>query len=445
MTTMNTAQTQVPLWQQLQATARVVSLVRQGQSTTSVLPTVDAGLRAGIQALSFSVLRQLGRAEALRKLLAPNRPGEPADALLCTALALLCAAAEDASYEAHTLVNQAVEAAKKNSATRAQAAFINACLRRFLREREALMGRAHGNPVARWNHPAWWITKLREDWPDHWDAILKAAQQSPPLVLRVNIRKTTQRDYLQLLQDAGFKAHAVGSYGISMVRSVPVSQLPNFSQGWVSVQDAAAQMAAPLLVSALVQTKRARVLDACAAPGGKTAHLLELADIDVLALDIDAGRCQRIHDNLQRLGLNASVLAADALAVKDWWDGQLFDAVLLDAPCSAAGIVRRHPDIRWLRRKSDIQTLASLQQRLMRTLWQLVRPGGAMLYSTCSVFKAEGVEQLEAFLDNNKDVRLLASPGHLLPAWADPGAMVMDNGSRDQDGFYYALLQKAVQ
>ncbi len=442
---MNTAQTQVPLWQQLQATARVVSLVRQGQSTTSVLPTVDAGLRAGVQALSFSVLRQLGRAEALRKTLAPRRPAEAADALLCTALALLCPAAEDAAYEAHTLVNQTVEAAKKNRATRAQASFINACLRRFLRERQTLMRQSEGDPVARWNHPAWWVSQLKKDWPDHWATLLQAAQQPPPLTLRVNSRKTTQQDYLQLLHDAGLTAHAIGSHGISLERSVPVTQLPHFSQGWVSVQDAAAQRAAPLLLSALKQPKAARVLDACAAPGGKTAHLLELADLDVLALDVDPLRCERIHDNLQRLGLQAQVKVADALAVKDWWDGQLFDGVLLDAPCSASGIVRRHPDIRWLRRQSDIPSLASLQQGLMKALWQLLRPGGVMLYCTCSVFKAEGVEQLETFLDNNKDVRLLPSPGHLLPVRADSGAMVMDNGSRDHDGFYYALLQKAVQ
>ena len=441
---MSTAQTTAPLWQQLQASARVLAQIRQGQSATPVLAAIAAEQRAGVQALSFAVLRDLGRAQALRKALAPRKPNEAVDALLCTALALLCPNFA-AAYEAHTLVNQAVEAAKKDRLTRAQAPFINACLRCFLRERERLMAHTDTDPQALWNHPPWWISRLKQDWPSQWQRVLTAAQSPGPLTLRVNGRKTTQKAYLALLGELGLRASAVGSFGVRLDKPVPVMQLPHFAQGWVSVQDAAAQLAAPLLLSALAKPQGARVLDACAAPGGKAAHLLEMADLDLLALEVDAIRCERIHDTLERLGLNAQVLAADAEQVALWWDGRLFDAVMLDAPCSASGIVRRHPDIRWLRRASDIDALAALQQRLMHALWPLLRPGGVMLYCTCSVFKAEGEDRLKTFLVNNTDATLLPSPGHLLPAHAEPDVSLGDNAHCDQDGFYYALLRKAVQ
>src|SRR5690606_23583700 len=221
----------------------------------------------------------------------------------------------------------------------------------------------------------------------------------------------------------------------------------------VSVQDAAAQMAAPLLLDGLDLKQPLRVLDACAAPGGKTAHLLELAGpgapLQVTALEIDAARSARIGDNLQRLGLQAQVLVADAARPQDWWQqasgGALFDAILLDAPCTASGIVRRHPDVRWLRRESDIAQLAALQSRLLAALWPLVRPGGRLLYCTCSVFRAEGDTQVQTFLAHNTDAQLLPSPGHLLPGNADKGGAVPDNLSGDHDGFFYALLQKSAQ
>jgi 16S rRNA (cytosine967-C5)-methyltransferase len=184
------------------------------------------------------------------------------------------------------------------------------------------------------------------------------------------------------------------------------------------------------------------VLDACAAPGGKTAHLLELADCDVTALDVDPVRCERVHETLHRLGLQARVLAADAAAVRTWWDGQPFDAILLDAPCSASGIVRRHPDVRWLRRPSDIDQLVAIQARLLNALWPLVRPGGRLLYSTCSVFRAEGENQIQTFLAHNTEALLLPSPGHLLPFSSPKLGVVLDNPAGEHDGFYYALLQK---
>ncbi|MEY4265681.1 MAG: hypothetical protein RIS90_216, partial [Pseudomonadota bacterium] len=235
---------------------------------------------------------------------------------------------------------------------------------------------------------------------------------------------------------------AVGPCAVTLRQAKPVTALPGFAQGMVSVQDPAAQLAAPLLWSGLTGPGRLRVLDACAAPGGKPAHLLELADCDLTALDLDPLRCERIHQTLQRLGLQARVQVADAAALASWWDGQPFDAILLDAPCSASGIVRRHPDVPWLRRPTDIAQLAVIQQRLLSALWPALRSGGRLLYSTCSVFREEGEKQIETFLANNTQARLLPSPGHLLPVPAVAVGSVPDNQRGEHDGFYYALLQK---
>jgi 16S rRNA (cytosine967-C5)-methyltransferase len=261
------------------------------------------------------------------------------------------------------------------------------------------------------------------------------------MVLRVNVLQTTISDYLAELAACGIPARAVGPYGIELAKAVPVSQLPGFGTGRVSVQDAAAQMAAPLLLSGLVPKHVLRVLDACAAPGGKTGHLLELGVAKVVALDVDAGRCERIHQNLGRLGLAADVIAADAARPDTWWDGTAFDAILLDAPCTASGIVRRHPDVRWLRREADIAQLAALQRQLLQALWPLLAPGGRLLYCTCSLFLAEGQQQVETFLAHNTDAMLLPSPGHLIPVFPGKQHTVTDNPG-DHDGFFYALLQK---
>ncbi|MDO8767276.1 MAG: 16S rRNA (cytosine(967)-C(5))-methyltransferase RsmB [Burkholderiaceae bacterium] len=438
---MDLSEQKIPLWRQLQAVAAVLQAVRSGTSATAALDAVAAPLRPGVQALSFSVLRSLGRAEALRQLLAERRPPPPADALLCTALALAWSE-QDAPYEVFTLVNQTVESAKKSAAIKAQANFINACLRRFLREREALVARTDPNPLARWNHPGWWIDRLRQERPDDWQDILAANNRHAPMTLRVNARRASPSAYLQTLREAGINAVAAGSWGITLERPRPVQEIPGFADGVVSVQDSAAQLAAPLLLSGLVSPAPLRVLDACAAPGGKTAHLLELADCQVTALDVDPLRCERIHQTLQRLGLQARVLAADAADTAAWWDGELFDAVLLDAPCSASGIVRRHPDVRWLRRESDIAKLAKIQARLLKALWVLVKPGGRLLYCSCSVFRAEGEDQIKAFLGHNTNSVLLPSPGHLMPLSGVNSARVPDNPIGDHDGFYYALLEK---
>jgi 16S rRNA (cytosine967-C5)-methyltransferase len=431
----------IPLWRQLQGAAHVLAAVRAGTSATAAIVKADATLRPGVQALAFQVLRNLGRAEALRQQLARRTPPPQADALLCTALAL-CWRDADAPYEVFTLVDQAVEAAKHDAATHAQAGFINACLRRFLREREGLVMTTDRNPVALWNHPRWWIDRLRRDHPKQWQDILQANNSQAPLTLRVNARKSTPALVQSALAAAGAPAEVIGEHGLLLTRARPVDQIPGFAEGLVSVQDAAAQLAAPLLLGDFDRRATLRVLDACAAPGGKTAHLLELADAEVTAIDVDAARCERIRDNLRRLGLQALVLAGDASKPAAWWDGVSFDAILLDAPCTASGIVRRHPDVRWLRRETDIAQLAGVQARLLAALWPLLRPGGRLLYCTCSVFRAEGEVQAQTFVAHNTDAFLRQAPGHLTPQTGAKGNPVPDNPEGDHDGFYYALLEK---
>ena len=432
---------QVPLWRQLQAAAQVVEAVREGQSGSAAVEAVAADLRPGVQALAFHVWRHLGRAEALRRLLAKRPPPPAVDALLCVALALAWTDA-GAPYDAFTLVNQCVEAAKRDIGMRAQANFVNACLRRFLREREDLVAATNADPVARWNHPGWWIQRLKKDHPQDWQALLLAANQQAPMALRVNALQASVAGYLAELADCGIAATAAGEFGIALTKAVPVSQLPGFASGRVSVQDVAAQMAAPLLLAGLGDRAGLRVLDACAAPGGKTGHLLELGLAHVTALDVDAQRCERVRQNLARLGLAAEVLVGDAARPDLWWDGQVFDAILLDAPCTASGIVRRHPDVRWLRRETDIAQLALLQKKLLQTLWPLLAPGGRLLYCTCSLFLAEGSQQVQTFLAHHTDARLLPSPGHLIPQNPGKPDLVPDNRRGDHDGFFYALLQK---
>ncbi|MDB5850619.1 MAG: rRNA ((967)-C(5))-methyltransferase [Rhodoferax sp.] len=433
----------IPLWRQLQATASVLMAVRQGASATPSLAAVDAPLRPGVQSLVFHALRHLGRAEVLRSLLANRPPAPKVDALLCLALALAWRV-EDAPYEAFTLVNQTVEAANRGPA-KAQASFINACLRRFLRERDELVAISERDPVAVWNHPRWWIQRLRTEQPAHWQAVLGANNQHAPMTLRVNRRNTTVDHFLQTLAALDIAATPVATSGVQLGKAHPVQAIPGFDAGAFSVQDAAAQLAAPLLLRELDTRQPLRLLDACAAPGGKTAHLLELADAPgthVTALDIDGKRCERIHQTLQRLGLQAEVVAADAARPDSWWNGLLFDGILLDAPCTASGIVRRHPDVRWLRRESDIAQLAGIQATLLARLWPLLRPGGRMVYCTCSVFQAEGREQIETFLTRHTDAILKPSPGHLMPQNGVDCATFPDNPLGDNDGFFYALLEK---
>lgn len=440
---MNRKEDSLPLWRQLEATAGVIQAVRGGASGTVAIESVPAELRPGVQALAFHAWRNLGRAEALRRKLAQRPPPPAADALLCVALALAWNS-DRAPYDMFTLVNQTVEAAKRSASTKAQANFLNACLRRFLRERDALIASTDADPVARWNHPMWWVNQVKLEQPEHWRAILEASGNPAPMTLRANVRKTTPQDYLATLNHAGIEAQMMAGGSIVLERAVPVQQLPGFDQGLVSVQDAAAQIAARLLLDGMEFTRDMRILDACAAPGGKTGHLLELCDANVIALEVDPQRADRIHQNLQRLELHAQIMTADASQPDRWWDGNPFDAILLDAPCTASGIVRRHPDVRWLRRETDVAQLAIVQKRMLNALWGLLRPGGRLLYCTCSLFRAEGSSQVQTFLAHNTDAVLLPSPGHLIPRSGVKVEHVPDNEPCDHDGFYYALLQKRM-
>ena len=431
----------LPLATLLNHTADCVQAVRAGQSLNVALARCPAAARPGTQALSFHALRWLGAAQAVRAHLAPKIPPPKVDALLLTAFALLWPQGQ-IPYSEHTLVDQAVDAARKRAS--ASASFINAVLRRFLRERDACVAVALRDPTARFNHPGWWIDRLRHDWPDHWQAILEANNLRPPMTLRVNARRSDAQTYVARLAEQGIDSRVVGPHAVMLDQPCPVTRLPGFAQGDVSVQDAAAQLAAPLLIGQGL-TPGARVLDACAAPGGKTAHLLELADLDVLALDSDPARLTRVHDTLARLDLKARTVAADAGDPATWWDGRPFDVILLDAPCSAAGIVRRHPDVRWLRRASDIPALAATQARLLDALWPLLRKGGRLLFCTCSVFKAEGQNQIDAFLQRQSDAKLPASPvapGHLLPLPDNNAQLSAQSNADAPDGFFYSLIEK---
>jgi 16S rRNA (cytosine967-C5)-methyltransferase len=438
---MTTTSTTPALWRQLQIAAHVCAAVQNGSSGTAMLEQVDPALRPGVQSLCFNAWRLWGRAQVVRTMLASKIPPLQADSLLCLTLSLLT---DDGPrrYDTFTLVNQAVEAAKRQKSTQAQSNFLNACLRRFVREEVALLAAANQNPIAVWNHPAWWIHALRNNHPDRWEEILAAANRHAPMTLRVNVRRTNANSYLQQLASVGVVANITESGALELSAPTAVHALPGFYDGLVSVQDAAAQLAAPLLLSGLNLQGRGRILDACAAPGGKTGHLLELTDAEVVALEVDPARAQRIHDNLNRLGLSAQVQVADAEDTQGWWDGRKFDGILLDAPCTASGIVRRHPDIRWLRRESDVAKLAQSQQRLLAALWPLLQPSGRLLFCTCSIFKAEGEAQVQSFLANNSDAILCPSPGHLLPRVSVLGEVVPDNPLGDHDGFFYALLEK---
>jgi 16S rRNA (cytosine967-C5)-methyltransferase len=397
-----------------------------------------------VQALSFHTLRWLGSATEARQILAAKTPPPATDALLLTAIALLWPG-EPPPYPEHTLVDQAVGAARVRAP--AAAGFINAVLRRFLRERDAIAQAVRHSPIGAYNHPLWWIERVKRDWPHHWQSLLLGANERPPMTLRVNARRGTAEAYVHRLSALGRAAQVAGDpagHTVVLNHPCPVQQLHGFAEGEVSVQDAAAQRAAPLLLHGGLRPG-ARVLDACAAPGGKTAHLLELADLDLLALDSDPLRLARVQDTLNRLGLRADLKSADARDPRSWWDGRPFDAILLDAPCTASGIVRRHPDIRWLRRADDIQALARIQAEMLDALWPLLAPGGRLLFATCSVFLAEGQQQIDAFMQRMApgSARLDPSaPGHLLPSRDNAGQGLPTRGPALQDGFFYALIQK---
>jgi 16S rRNA (cytosine967-C5)-methyltransferase len=309
---------------------------------------------------------------------------------------------------------------------------VNGALRRFLRERDALVGAATRTEACRLCLPDWWIARLRAAWPADSEALMADIDARSPMTLRVNRRRTDTRAYLALLAAAGIEASATGSHAIRLARARPARSLPGFDDGLVSVQDLGAQCAVPLLAPA----DGMRVLDACAAPGGKAAHVLEIAECELTALDRDATRLQAVDATLARLGLTATLKAAEAATPSQWWDGRPFDRVLLDAPCTASGVVRRHPDGKWLKRESDMAALVALQSRLLAALWQVLRPGGKLLYATCSVFPDENARQSAGFLTSRPDAKQLPLD---LPVAHRDGQLLPD---RDHDGFYYALFEK---
>ncbi len=417
-----------------QLAAEIVLAVLSGESLTAKLPAIwrthlalSAGDRGTIQDLSYGTLRHFSELRAYVDLMT-SKPiaDDKIKALLWVSLYQLVYS----QNAPHAVVNEAVKAAQGLGRTWARG-LVNALLRRFLRERTALESRVRSSEETRYSYPAWWIQRLKQDIPEHYLQVLAEGNRHPPMTLRVNRRQHSRDAYLAKLMECGIQARPVGSAGLVLERPVAVERLPGFEQGWVSVQDYGGQ-----LVPAILEVKDAmRVCDACAAPGGKTAHVLETAGVRMTALDVCPGRLDRVRENLDRLGLSASLKAADAGDLSQWWDGESFDRVVLDAPCSASGVVRRHPDIKWLRTDRDIPQFAQQQGRLLDALWQVVKPGGKLLYVTCSVFKAENGGVISGFCQRTRDASLA------------PGSLPLDTAGRwmpsaDNDGFFYALLRK---
>ncbi len=389
-------------------------------------PDLTPATRGAVQDLLYGTLRDYGRGQhILAELLSKPLEELRIEALLLIALHRLEARPETA----HTVVDQAVEAAARLAEGRLKA-LVNGVLRNALRQWDALVRGADSTPAARWRHPQWWISALRRHYPDTWESVLEGNNVHPPMSLRINPRRSSAEAYRRTLDDEGIAFSEHGPLALQLVQPRPVANLPGFAAGDVSVQDWGAQQAAALLDLHDGQ----RVLDACAAPGGKTAHLLETANIDLLALELEPQRTQRIRDNLDRLGLAAEIRTADCRAIGSWWDGKTFDRILADVPCSATGVARRHPDIKWLRREEDIAAFATVQAEILEALWQVLAPGGKMLYLTCSVFPDENGRQLARFAARHKDCRRTRFPdGSLEKQWL-PSAL--------HDGFYFALLEK---
>jgi len=334
-----------------------------------------------VQDLAFGVFRHLG---LLRGVLAGSLTQPLSDrdleALLLVALYQL----EFSHAAPHAVVDHAVQTCVRLRKSSAKG-LVNAVLRRFLRESEALLSQARRTEEGRWSYPQWWIDETRRTYPDRYGAILEAGNLHPPMTLRVNLTRISREEYAALLREQGLGAEAIGEAALLLARPINVDRLPGFRDGLVSVQDLAAQYAAPLLDLCA----GLRVLDACAAPGGKAAHILESARVQLTAVDSDTERLERVRETLHRLRLSASLVCGDASEPGCWWDGVPFDRILLDAPCTASGIVRRHPDIKWLRRMDDIPALAEQQRRLLEALWHTLAAGGKLLYATCSIFSAE--------------------------------------------------------
>ena len=414
----------------------VIGRVLGGDSLTRAMSELRAtgALRAAVQDLSYSALRDYGCCDAVLARLTMRPPAASLRGLLLAALVEL----RDGPQKEHAVVHQAVEAAGRVAPRGGAAAkgLVNGVLRNFLRQREDLLRSVLASETGQYRHPQWWIEKLRAAWPQSWKSLLAAGNEKPAMTLRINARRSNAADYMRRLEAAGIAATRLDTHAVQLKRPMAIESLPGFRQGEVSVQDWGAQQAAVLLDV----RQGMRVLDACAAPGGKTAHIAELADCDLTAADIDSLRLERVRGNLERLGLSASasLLAADAMHM----DSRLgrFDRILADVPCTASGVVRRHPDIKWLRRQSDVGRFAATQKAMLDALWQLLLPGGRLLYATCSVFPEENNLQIEAFLARSADARRLPLAGMHAGLGVVTDGQIFPGGW--SDGFYYALLEK---
>jgi 16S rRNA (cytosine967-C5)-methyltransferase len=414
--------------QRLASTA--VSQVLAGRNLNQALqnlfsrrPALTPHQRAAAQDMSYGTLRFYGQLRTLLDLLL-QKPlqDDEVRALLLVALYQL----QYSRAAEHAIVDHAVKVTQTLKKPWAKG-LVNAVLRNFLRRRSALLEQSAADEEGRYSHPQWWIDRLRKEYPEDWAAILETDNQHPPMTLRVNCRAISTEAYISRLHQQGIEGRQVGESAIMLEQPVAVDRLPGFDEGMVSVQDAGAQLAARLLD----MSDGMRVLDACAAPGGKAAHLLELAGIELTALDNDPERLKKIGQTLRRLRLEAHCVAGDAAKPEDWWDGKPFQRILADVPCSASGVVRRHPDIKWLRRETDIAAFAAQQAEILEALWRTLESGGKLLYATCSVFAEENQEQIARFLARHGDAqRPDADNRQLIP-------------NHQHDGFYYALLYKA--
>lgn len=425
------------------AAAEVLAKILRNQgSLSSLLPQISAQVgendRSLLQELCFGSCRYAPQLNAFIELLL-DKPLRAKDSDIQALLLIGLYQLLHTRIPDHAAIGETVEVTrylKKPWATK----LVNGVLRHFQRDRVKLSEDLAVNRAFSSNHPAWLEGMLRKSWPDAIDELLMANNQHPPFTLRLNLTRVSRPAYLQQLADLGIAATATkfSPYGLTLERPCDPRQLPGFAEGWLSVQDEAAQLSGDLLQL----SPNMRVLDACAAPGGKTGHLLELEpSLQVTALDVEERRLARVRENLARLGVTADIRCGDGTQPQAWWDGQLYDRILLDAPCSATGIIRRHPDIKLLRAAEEITRLAQLQGQLLDSLWPLLKPGGVLLYATCSVMPRENTQVVEAFIQRQADARC----DHLDVTWGLPqvcGRQLLPQ-SDGHDGFFYARLAKA--
>lgn len=428
------------------ATHVITAILQDEGSLSSLLPhyatKVEERDRGLMQQLCYGTLRYYPRLSAYLNLLLA-KPFKDKDKDLEAVLACSLYQLLETRIPPHAAVNEAVATCKALKKPWAKG-LVNAVLRRFLRERIELDSALEKDQAFKTAHPNWLVELWREAWPDQLDAIIEANNAHPPMTLRVNQSRSNQTQYLKQLEIAGFEssATAFSPEGISLEKPQDVLTLPGFSEGNVSVQDEAAQLAAHLLELKPGQ----RILDACCAPGGKTCHILELLrstgeqSSDVVALDISAKRLERVEENLERLSLQATLISADAADTNTWWDGQHFDRILLDAPCSATGVIRRHPDVKLLRKPADIAKLASLQLTLLNALWPLLKEDGILLYATCSTLPQENDEVVLNFVRTTSDATV--EKLHLDAGVETPAGRQLLPLIGGHDGFYYAQLRK---